>query len=125
MSLRSPLGKVRGLGSAKEGVGHWWAQRVTAIALAPLSIFFVLLVLYLRDADYTVVRNTLANPVIAILLISFVLSLFYHGQLGLQTIIEDYVHTRGLEVALLLFVKFAAFLCALASLLALSRIALI
>ncbi len=124
MSLRSPLGRVRGLGSAKEGVGHWWAQRVTAIALAPLSIFFVGLVIYLMNEDYTTVRATLANPLVAILLMSFVVSLFYHGQLGLQVIIEDYVHARSAEITLLLLVKFSAFLGGLASVLALARIAL-
>ena len=124
MSLRSPLGRVRGLGSAKEGVGHWWAQRVTAIALAPLSIFFVSLVIYLMNDDYSAVRATLANPLVAILLMSFVVSLFYHGQLGLQTIIEDYVHARSAEITLLLLVKFSSFLGALASVLALARIAL-
>jgi succinate dehydrogenase / fumarate reductase, membrane anchor subunit len=124
MSLRSPLGRVRGLGSAKEGVGHWWVQRVTAIALAPLSVLFVALVLYLVDADYQTVRATIANPIIAVLLVSFVVALFYHGQLGLQVIIEDYVHTRALEVSFQIIVKFAAFLGAIASVLAIARIAL-
>ncbi len=123
-SLQSPLGQVRGLGSAKEGVGHWWYQRLTAIALAPLSILFVWLVMHLLNADYDVVRVTIAQPFIAVLLMCFMVSLFYHGQLGLQTIIEDYVHHRALEMTLLILVKFSALLFSVASLLAIARIAL-
>jgi succinate dehydrogenase / fumarate reductase, membrane anchor subunit len=124
MSLQSPLGKVRGLGSAKEGVSHWWYQRLTAIALAPLSIFFVWLCLRLINADFNEVRATIANPIIAVLLISFLISLYYHGQLGLQVIIEDYIHHRPTEMTLLIVVKFASFLLAVASVLAIARIAL-
>jgi succinate dehydrogenase / fumarate reductase, membrane anchor subunit len=124
MSLQSPLGKVRGLGSAKEGVSHWWYQRLTAIALAPLSIFFVWLCLRLINADFNEVRATIANPIIAVLLISFLISLYYHGQLGLQVIIEDYIHHRPTEMTLLIVVKFASFLLAIASVLAIARIAL-
>lgn len=123
-SLQAPLGAVRGLGSAKEGVGHWWHQRLTAIALAPLSILFVWLVLYLLHADYDVVRATIAKPYVAVLLMCFMVSLFYHGQLGLQTIIEDYIHHRALELTLLIVVKFSALLFSVASVLALARIAL-
>jgi succinate dehydrogenase / fumarate reductase, membrane anchor subunit len=124
MSLRSPIGRVRGLGSAKEGVGHWWYQRLTAIALAPLSIFFVWLVLHLLNADYSEIRATIGQPVIAVLLMSFMLCLFYHGALGLQVIIEDYIHHRTTEITLLVLVKFSAFLFSLASVLAIARIAL-
>ena len=123
-SLQAPLGAVRGLGSAKEGVGHWWHQRLTAIALAPLSILFIWLVLYLLHADYDVVRATIAKPYVAVLLMCFMVSLFYHGQLGLQTIIEDYIHQRALELTLLIVVKFSALLFSVASVLALARIAL-
>lgn len=124
MSLRTPLGSARGLGSAKEGVGHWWHQRLTAIALAPLSILFVGLVLCLINADYSEVRATVAHPVVAVLLMSFVVCLFYHGQLGLQVIIEDYVHHRATEITLLILVKFSAFLFSVAGVLAIARVAL-
>jgi succinate dehydrogenase / fumarate reductase, membrane anchor subunit len=124
MSLRSPLGRVRGLGSAKEGVAHWWWQRLTAIALAPLSIFFVWLVLHLLNADYSEIRAMVGSPLIAVLLMSFMISLFYHGALGLQTIIEDYIHHRATELVLLIVVKFSAFLFSIASVLAIARIAL-
>jgi succinate dehydrogenase / fumarate reductase, membrane anchor subunit len=124
MSLRAPLAHARGLGSAKEGVGHWWYQRLTAIALAPLSIFFVWLVLHLLNAEYSVIRDTIAHPVVAILLMSFMVSLFYHGQLGLQVIVEDYVHHRAAELTLLVLIKFSAFLFSIASVLAIARVAL-
>jgi succinate dehydrogenase / fumarate reductase, membrane anchor subunit len=123
-NLRAPLGQVRGLGSAKEGVGHWWVQRLTAIALAPLSIFFVWLVLFLLNSDYTEVRAMVGHPLIGVLLMSFMVSLFYHGALGLQTIIEDYIHHRGLELSLLILVKFASLLFCIASVMAIARIAL-
>jgi succinate dehydrogenase / fumarate reductase, membrane anchor subunit len=125
MSLQSPLTKARGLGSAKEGVSHWWAQRVSAIALAPLSVFFVWLVWHCLGMDYQGVRSTLGQPLIAVLLISFMSALYYHGQLGLQVIVEDYVHHRASEVILLILIRFASFLFAIASVLALLRIALV
>ena len=124
MSLRSPLGRVRGLGSAKEGVGHWWMQRLTSIALAPLAILFVLLCLHLLNANYVEVRDMVANPLVAVLLLSFMISLYYHGMLGLQVVIEDYVHQRWMEISLLIAVRFSAFLLGAASVLAILRIVL-
>jgi len=105
---QTPLKRVRGLGSAREGVGHWWGQRLTAIALAPLSIWFAWLVVSLSGSDYTSVRQTLASPLQAIPMILFIYALFHHGQLGLQVVIEDYVHQRPLEIGLLILVKFLA-----------------
>jgi succinate dehydrogenase / fumarate reductase membrane anchor subunit len=105
-------------------VSHWWAQRLTAAALALLSIWFVITVLYLLHADYTTARAVVAKPWNALLLIAFVLSMFWHAVLGLQVVIEDYVHTRWKEVVLLVVIKFLAVLGALASVLAVLRIAL-
>lgn len=104
--LRSSLGRVRGLGSAKEGVGHWWAQRVTAIALVPLSIWFVVAIVSLIGADYNTFQVWLAQFGNALLMILTVLVLFYHAHLGMQVVIEDYVHGEGMRVATLLAVKF-------------------
>ena len=122
MSLRHPLAIARGLGSAKDGVGHWWLQRLTAMALLLLSPWFGWLVLGLIGADHYSVRQTLAEPLNASLLLAFVLSLFWHAQLGLQVVIEDYVH-GWLEIALQVAVKFAYAFGALACAIAIGRIA--
>lgn len=108
MSLRSPLSKAIGLGSAGHGFSHWWWQRVTAIALIPLSIWFAVSVLSLVGADYVVARNWLAAPINATILFLFVVTALYHAQTGLQVVIEDYVHTKWLNLSLLLLIKFAA-----------------
>ena len=104
--LRSSLGRVRGLGSAKEGVGHWWAQRVTAIALVPLSIWFVVAIISLIGADYAVFHAWISTFGNALLMILTALTLFYHAHLGMQVVIEDYVHGEAARVATLLVVKF-------------------
>jgi succinate dehydrogenase / fumarate reductase membrane anchor subunit len=122
--LRNPLQRARGLGSAKEGVGHWWNQRLTAVALIFLVVWFTLTVLSLLHADYATARATLARPWNAILLIAFFIAAFWHAVLGLQVVIEDYVHTRWLEVGSLVVIKLLAVLGALASVLAVLRIAL-
>lgn len=122
--LRDPLAQARGLGSAKDGVRHWWLQRLTAIALALLSPWFVWLAVSLIGADRMTVRLTLAQPLTATLMIAFVLALFWHAKLGVQVVIEDYVQPRWLEVALQVAVSFACLLGAIASVLAIGRIVL-
>jgi len=111
--FRTPLKAVGGLGSAREGVGHWWAQRLTAIALAPLSIWFLWQMSALAGADYATIRATLGQPLYAVPLLLFIWALFYHGQLGLQVVIEDYVHHRPTEIVLLVLVKFLALVAGL------------
>ncbi len=108
MSLRSPLGQVRGLGSAKEGVSHWWAQRLTALALIPLCLWFVASVVALAGADHAAVRDWVDSPVVAGLLILLIVATFYHAFLGLQVVIEDYVHSEGVKLMTLLLVKGAS-----------------
>ena len=117
-SLRTPLKIARRLGSSRSGVHHWWLQRVTAIALIPLSIWFLFLMGALIHADYPMVLATIAQPVHAIFLIVLSLCLFWHGALGLQVVIEDYVHTRWLELTLQIALRFGAILGALACVLA-------
>ena len=112
MSLRSPLGRVRGLGSAKEGVDHWWAQRLTALALIPLSVWFVISLLGVTGADYAAVKAWVGSPVVAGLLILLIAATFYHAYLGLQVVIEDYVHSEGWKLFALLTVKGASWLLA-------------
>ncbi|CAN5186607.1 succinate dehydrogenase, hydrophobic membrane anchor protein [soil metagenome] len=120
-NLRDPIAIARGLGSAKDGTRHWWVQRLTAVALLLLSPWFAWLVLCLVGADQQAVRAAIASPLNASLLLAFVLSLSWHAQLGMQVIVEDYVH-GWLEVALQLAIKFAYTLSALASILAIGRI---
>ncbi|HEX5952753.1 MAG TPA: succinate dehydrogenase, hydrophobic membrane anchor protein [Rhodanobacteraceae bacterium] len=116
--LRDPLKVARRLGSSKSGVHHWWLQRVTAVALVPLSIWFLFLMGGALHADYPTVLAVIAQPVHAIFLIVFVVCLFWHGALGLQVIIEDYVHTRWLETTLQIALRFGALLGALAGVMA-------
>lgn len=122
--FRSPIKNARGLGSAKDGVQHFIVQRITAIALLLLSIYLVAFLISLAGADYAAARAAVAHPCNAILLIAFLLAMFWHGQLGLQVIIEDYVHTAWLAIASQLAVRFICVLAALASVLAVVRIAL-
>ena len=122
--LRNPMKQARGLGSAKSGVGHWWMQRVTAVALVFLSIWFVIQMLTLIHADYGSAHLMLSRPWNAALMIAFTTAMFWHMQLGLQVVIEDYVHTRWLEVGLMLVIKLLAALFAIAAALAVLRIAL-
>src|SRR4029077_16355347 len=93
--MRSPLGRAIGLGSAKEGVNHWWAQRVTALALVPLTLWFVIAVIGLIGADRQALGAWLHNPVAAMLMILLLVATFYHAALGLQVVIEDYVYRDG------------------------------
>ncbi|HET6432451.1 succinate dehydrogenase, hydrophobic membrane anchor protein [Dyella sp.] len=122
--LQHPLKRARGLGSAQSGVGHWWNERVTSVALVALGVWFVVLVLRLMHADYAAAHALMARPWNAVLMICFLLVTFWHTALGLQVVIEDYVHTRWKEVSLLMLVKFFAVLGALASVLAVLRIVL-
>lgn len=108
-SLRSELGRVRGLGSAKEGVHHWWAQRVTAIALIPLSIWFVASIVFLTDVDYATAIQWLRSPVTLGLMSLFLIALAYHAVLGLQVVVEDYIHAKPTKLILLLLIQFAGF----------------
>jgi succinate dehydrogenase / fumarate reductase membrane anchor subunit len=108
-TLQSPLAKVRGLGSAKDGTGHWWWQRVTAIALIPLSVWFVYALMSVSlSGDRQVVINWVQSPFVAIALVLLLTALFTHARLGLQVVIEDYVHCGALRIALLLLIKFAS-----------------
>jgi succinate dehydrogenase / fumarate reductase membrane anchor subunit len=123
MSLRTPLARARGLGSAKDGTSHWWMQRVTAVLLAPLSLWFLFCALPMIGAGYADARVWLAQPMHAFLILALVLAVIYHALLGVQVVVEDYIHARWLEVALLTAVRLIAFLAALATSLAVVRIA--
>ncbi|MCG8543161.1 MAG: succinate dehydrogenase, hydrophobic membrane anchor protein [Alphaproteobacteria bacterium] len=115
MSYRTPLGRVRGLGSAKGGTHHWWMQRLTAVALVPLTVWFILSLITLSGADHATVAAWLASPLPAVLMILLIVATFHHLQLGLQVIIEDYVHGEGMRLACIIGVKLASFALAVAA----------
>ena len=123
--LRNPLKTARGLGSAKDGTHHFIVQRITAVALVVLGLYLLGLLVGLAggNADYAAARAVVANPFHAVVLIAFLLAMFWHAQLGLQVVIEDYVH-GGIAVAAQLVVRFICVLAAIASVLAVIRIAL-
>jgi succinate dehydrogenase / fumarate reductase membrane anchor subunit len=123
MSLRSPLGRVLGTGSAKEGSAHWWAQRVSAVALIPLTLWFFFSLLLLPELDYLTVHTWLSVPLSSFLAVLLVAVLTYHSYLGTQVVVEDYVHANGAKLFLLLLLRFAYVLCGGASIFATLRIA--
>ena len=109
-SMRTPLGRVRGLGSAKSGTGHFWLQRVTAVSNLILTIIFVGIVIALVGRPYPAAVALLSNPCVAILMLLFILSACIHMRLGMQVIIEDYVHAEGIKIGLLMLNTFFAIL---------------
>jgi len=106
--MRTPMSRVRGLGAAKEGVGHFWAQRLTAMALAPLAVAFIASLIANVGADYDAFRAWLASPLAAAGLLLLLLVGFYHMKLGLQVVIEDYIHGEGVKLLLLTLNNFWA-----------------
>ncbi|MBV9863114.1 MAG: succinate dehydrogenase, hydrophobic membrane anchor protein [Alphaproteobacteria bacterium] len=122
--LRSPLGRAIGLGSAKEGVEHWWHLRITSIALVPLCLWFVGVLIGLAGADLDTFSAWLAHPVPAIVMALLLIATFYHTELGLQVVIEDYVHAEGLKLGLLIVMRLACIALAVAGLFAVLRIGL-
>ncbi|MGE0384706.1 MAG: succinate dehydrogenase, hydrophobic membrane anchor protein [Gammaproteobacteria bacterium] len=124
MNLRSPLGVVRGLGSSRSGSDHWWLQRVTAVALVPLTVWLVASLVCVAGMDYAQARAWLAAPLNATLAIALVIALFWHAQLGVQVVIEDYLHGDGAKIAAQMLLRFIAALAGLASVLAILKIAL-
>ncbi len=121
--MRTALGKVRGLGSAREGTEHFWRQRLTAVANIPLMLFFVGLLIALNGADFAAVRASLANPLVSLVLALVLVSGLYHMRLGMQVVIEDYIHGELLKVTLIMFNTFFTVAVGVASLFALLKLA--
>ena len=124
MKFRSPLKNARGLGSASEGLSHWWLQRVSAVALIPLCLWFVYSVLSILGAPHAAVVAWFGSPLNSSLMLLFVLVSLYHGQIGVQVVIEDYVHTKSLNIGLLLLVKGLSALLAVVAVVSVLKVAI-
>lgn len=122
-SMRTPMARVRGLGAAKEGVHHWWMQRLTALALVPLVLWFVVSVAGLAGMDHAAAAAWIGSPPVAVTLVLLIAATFWHAQLGVQVVIEDYVHNEAVKLTALIAVKFAAVVLAVASIFAVLRLA--
>jgi succinate dehydrogenase / fumarate reductase membrane anchor subunit len=120
--FRSPLGRVMGLGSAKAGYGHWWTERVTAVALVPLSVWFAASLIAHSGSGYEAFVGWIGSPVTTVLMILLLIALFWHAALGLQVVIEDYVHS-GAKVWALLATRFVCFGLAMTGIVATLRVA--
>ena len=117
MRIQTPLARVRHLGSAKEGSDHWWWQRLTALLLVPLSLWFVASIwwLVIGGATYEAFQDWLSGPVAAILMLLFIGMMFYHLKLGLQVVIEDYVHTKAVKWTFLVMINLGCLISAIAA----------
>jgi len=123
-NYRTPLSRVKGLGSAKEGTDHFWAQRLTAIALVPLVLWLTFSIASLPDMDYLAIREWLSQPFNAIVMILFMIAGFYHSRLGLQVVIEDYIGSHGPRTASIIAVTFIAVALGVTGVFSVLRIAL-
>ena len=123
MSLRSPLGRVRGLGAAGSGVHHWWVQRLTAVALVPLAIWLAVSLLSLPSLDFVTVVSWMGGTWTASLLVLLLITASWHSSLGIQVVVEDYVHDHGLKTVSLVLSTFVHILIAVAGSFAVLRIA--
>ena len=121
--LRSPLGRALGLGSAKEGVAHWWAQRVSAVALVPLGLWFTASLISLAGAERAEISGWLHGPIASVLMILTIGTVFYHGALGIQVVIEDYAPSEGVKIVGIVLTKLLALLLAVAGIFAVLKLA--
>lgn len=124
MSLRAPLGRVLGLGTAKDGTDHWWGQRVSGVALVLLGLWFVASLVMLPSLEHYAVVDFIARPINTVLLALLCVTIAYHSYLGVQVVIEDYVHGHGLKIVSLVLSRFAHIFVAVVSIYAILRIGL-
>lgn len=122
MSLRTPLGRVLGLGAARGGTSHWWAERMTAAALVPLGLWFVVSLLALDSLDYASVVAWVAAPINTVLLVLFASVSFWHSRLGTRVVVEDYVHSHATRLVALVLIDFAHALLGAVTIIAVLRV---
>lgn len=122
MSFSTPLAKARGLGSAKSGTHHWIAQRLTAIAMIPLSIWFVSSLVCMTELDHQTATEWIQSPLVAVYLLLFIIVMFYHTQLGLQVVIEDYFDSKVVKITGLVLLKLVSFFAGVAAATAILKI---
>lgn len=122
-TLRSPLGKVKGLGSAKSGTGHFMAQRLTALALIPLSIWFCFSLASMPQMDYSTFTAWLSSPISSSLMVLTILTTFYHLHLGVQVVIEDYISNHAMRIVGIIAVQFASILLAVTGIVSVLKVA--
>lgn len=123
--MRTPLSRARGLGSAKEGVEHWWIQRATAAALIPLTVWFAASLIAITGSDYGTVIAWFKKPLTPILMVLLLIALFHHMALGLRVVVEDYVHSDRIKIPTVVTIRFACFALAVAGIYGTLRIALV
>lgn len=123
MSLVTPVARARGHGSAHSGVHHWWVQRLTALALLPLTVWLLWGAVSVAGGDHAAIVAWVAQPWNVAAWLAFIFALFYHIALGLQVVVEDYVHTRSVELPLQIGIKFACIALGLVAILAVLRVA--
>jgi succinate dehydrogenase / fumarate reductase membrane anchor subunit len=123
MTMRTPSSRVRGLGSAKGGTHHWWMQRLTAVALIPLGIWFVISMICLAGADHAAVSAWMARPLTAVLMLLLIVALFHHLQLGMQVVVEDYIHGEAAKMICLVGLKLGSVALGVAAAFAVLKVA--
>jgi succinate dehydrogenase / fumarate reductase membrane anchor subunit len=124
MSLRHPLAKVKGVGASGDGSHHWWLQRLSALALVPLSLWFLFAIVGHIDDDYQSIVNWISLPYVSVLLILYLGFMLFHGQLGIQVVLEDYVHTESVKFCLLMISKAVFLFAGVASIFAILKVSL-
>lgn len=122
MAMRTAIARVRGLGSAKTGTEHWWMQRVTAVGLVPLTLWFVASLVSLAGADFETAYLWVASPTVSVPMILLLLAGLWHGKLGLQVVVEDYIHAEGVKVAILMLLSLATVALGVAGVFAVCKI---
>lgn len=121
--MRSQLGRARGLGAARSGTGHWWAERVTSVALVPLTLWFIYAAIHLSGLPRAAMAAWASQPLTATLLAALVVTTFHHMQLGLQVVMDDYIHGERTRMLSLMAMKGATALLALAALISVLKLA--